>query len=444
MIKIIRELLLIFVLGGLPSVPVFAEVYKCVADSGVMVFSDEPCDKNPDAGQQKLNINPSSISGVGFAKYATGLITGYTGTFRIKDSFAHLKQSDNKIYVDLWLYPFSLTQKEIKIVKTGGIIERGKEQPAKFNFSFASNLTKKISYKDVSFTGLTLANGQLITASSSQWYALAKSIELQYHPDEGKLSFQIKGKVGDYSIFINTKTYIYKKESSIATKEWSDDNNEHLFDRSVFGIVNFPYPVRPDLVTKAPVFTVKDTKLNKWVSYKNLKYDETARTYSISGLKPSSYRIHMTLENSTEFRGAPVIPGEMYAHKDFAIEDEKKPVRIDLDMIVMMHLTKPVNNKYIIPLNQQQTYASPLEFVWNPLAEGTLYKCIIKRVNKRGRHTSLDKHMEIDIQHANLTVNLTPGLYHFVLQAYKNGVKSGEMRIHDQRSIGFEYVFKVK
>jgi len=437
----IRKTIAAFIMIALCPGAASAEVYKCVTDAGPTIFSDKPCGKG---NHQKIKLKVPPLNEVGYAKYTMGLITGYTGTIQIKDSIAHIKKTDKTIEVDLWLFPFRLNTEEVEQVKKGALVERGTQLPARFNFSFAANLSNDISYKDVTFAGLSLANGTLVTASAGQWYTLAKSIKLQYLPAEGKLSFSIKGKIDNYSLFINTKSYTYEKEIKSVNKEWAEPRGEQVFHSSVFGMLNYPYQVRPDLLAKGPSFTIKDTQADKWVSYKKLNYDTFTRTYSLSGLKPSTYRIHASLEDSTEFRGAPVKPGEMYAHKEFVLEDENKPVRVDLNMISMIHLVKPVNNNYHIPLTERKSYSSPLEFVWKPLSEGALYKCVIKRVNRIKNHTSLDVHMAIDIRQSNLTVNLTPGLYHFVLSAYKNDVKSGEMRIHDDRAIGFEYVFLVK
>lgn len=419
-----------------------AEFFKCVNASGATVYSDEPCDEGEKFIQQSLNIQapPPADIDVGYSKFTKGLINGYTGTFRIKDSIAHIKKKDKTIHVDLWLYPFRLNTEEIDLVKKGALIGRGELKPVRFNFSFPARLSDDISFREIAITGLFLENDTLITASVDQWYKLTESIKFQYLPEEGKMSFGIKGKIDNYSIFINTKSYIYDRGAKTVNSEWERPLTKPLdelkLNSSIFGVFNYPYGVRPDLLARTPSFSVKDLQNDEWVSFKEKTYNDITHTYTINGLKPSKYLLLVSLEDSLEFRGSAIKPGEMYIQKKFVIEDENKPVRVDVDMISLMHLLKPVNNNYQIPFDRLISYTSPLEFAWKPLSDDTLYKCIIRGGNKDP--------IEVDLKEPNLTVNLSPGKYHFALSAYKAGVKTGAMRLHNKGSYRFDYEFIVK
>lgn len=422
-----------------------AEFFKCVNASGSTVYSDNPCDVSKQYKQQSLNIEvpPPVDINVGYSKFTRGLINGYTGTFRIKDSIAHIKKKDKTINVDLWLYPFRLSTEEIDLVKNGALIGRGELKPVRFNFSFPARLSDDISYKEIAITGLFLENDTLITASVDQWYKLTESIKFQYLPEEGKMSFVMKGKIDNYSIFINTKSYIYDRGAKPVNTEWERSLAKPLAElaskSSIFGVLNYPYGIRPNLLARTPKFSIKDLRNDTWSGSNEKTYDDITHTYSISGLKPSKHVLYVSLEDSTEFTRSAIKPGEMYARKEFVIEDENKPVRVDVDMISLIHLLKPVDNNYHIPNNKPDeyiSYTSPLEFVWTPLSDDTIYKCII-----RGGHK---KPLEIDLKEPNLTINLTPGTYHFVLSAYKDDVKTGAMRLHNKLSYRFDYVFIVK
>lgn len=426
---------------------VSAEFFKCVNASGSTVYSDNPCDEDKQYKQQSFNVqvpvSPPTDVDVGYSKFTKGLINGYTGTIPVKDSVAHIKKKDETINVDLWLYPFRLNTKEIDFIKKGAIVGRGELKPVRFNFSFPARLSNYISHKEIATTGLFLQNDTLITPSVDQWYKLTESIKFRYLPEEGKMSFEIKGKIDSYSIFINTKSYIYDKGAKPVNVEWEKPLTKSLADlalkSSIYGVINYPYQIRPDLLARTPYFTLKDLVNDTWGGFKEKTYDDITQTYSLSGLKPSKYALYISLENSPEFSWSSIKPGEMYAREEFIIEDENKPARVDPNMISLMHLLKPVDNNYHISNNKHDeyvTYTSPIEFVWTPLSDDTLYKCVIKGGD--------EKPIEIDLKEPNLTVNLTPGKYHFVLSAYKNGVKTGAMRLHDERSYRFDYVFIVK
>ena len=419
-----------------------AELFKCVNNSGSTVYSDEPCDESKEYKQQSLNIEPSPPMDVdvGYSKFTKGLINGYTGTFRIKDSIAHIEKKDKTINADLWLYPFRLSTEEIDLVKKGAIIGRGELKPVRFNFSFPARLSDDISYKEIAITGLFLEDDTLITTRADQWYKLTESIKFQYLPEEGKMSFVMKGKIDNYSIFINTKSYIYDRGAKPVNTEWEKLPAKPLAEltskSSIFGVLNYPYLIRPDLLASTPKFSIKDLRSDTWVGFDEKTYDDITYTYSISGLKPSKYILSVNLEASTNFTGSATKPGEMYARKEFVIEDEDEPVRVDMDMIRLMHLLKPVDNNYHIPNDERISYKSPLEFAWTPLSYDTLYKCIISGENK--------KPLEIDLKEPRLTIDLAPGIYRFALSAYKDGVKTGAMRLHAKSSYRFNYVFIVK
>ena len=421
-----------------------AEVFRCETDSKQVIYSDEPCGDGGKYKQKTINLDSHQpASKAGHSLYAGGMISGHGDTLDVQDSVAYMKESNKTIYVNLWLYPFRLNKNEIAQVKNSGIIHRSAQKPIRVSFSFPADLSNVISYKKISSVGISTVGGEIITASATQWNDLIQSLRLEFMPNQGRLSFELKGNIEKYSVDIKTNTYLYGREEKVVRNKKIENTNA-LMQSSVFGLINFPYKVRADLLEKKPAFSVKDLKTNKWVNFKNLNYDAATRSYSISGLRPSKYMVNVGVGKSTEFIGSAVKPNEMYARTEFIIQDENTPVRADLDMVSLMQLTKPVNNRFHIPGKELKSYPGPLEFVWQPLDEGTVYKCVIKRVNKVKNHTSLDIHMAIDVRNPNLTVNLTPGLYHFVLSAYKNGIKSGEMRIHDAGEIRFEYVFLVE
>ena len=198
-LRMIKNSIFSLMLTALYVSTAHAEFFKCVNASGSTVYSDNPCNEGDKYKQQSLDVQvPAPIDiNVGYSKFTTGLIDGYTGTFPVKDSIAHIKKIDKMMHVDLWLYPFQLNTEEIGLVKKGDFIGRGGLKPVRFNFSFPASVSNniKIEYQDIAITGLYLDNGTLITTSDDQWIELTESIKFRYFPDEGRFSFVIKEKL---------------------------------------------------------------------------------------------------------------------------------------------------------------------------------------------------------------------------------------------------------
>ncbi|VAW54556.1 hypothetical protein MNBD_GAMMA06-2230 [hydrothermal vent metagenome] len=425
-----------------------AEVFKCIGEMNKVIYSDAPCKKGETLKSETLIIKKQPSSRAGYTKYTKGFINGYSGSYRIKDTAAHITNRNNNIDVNLWLYPFKLNAEEIKIANQGHLVERNNLKPARLNFSFPNKLSNKIPYKDISFTGLFLSNGSFITPANAQLYKLVKSIKLEYYPKKEMLAFEIKGTIDHYSILINTKTYTYKKhdglrEQSPKNKKWTKPQADVVSHYSVKGKLNFHSNVPLNLHAKEPHFGVRDLINEKWMDFAESNYDAFTQVYSISGLPPSKYRLNITLEDSPEFPRTAVKPGELYGAGEFEIVNEKQSVHVDINMIGLIHLLEPVSNNYHIQRTERKTFTNPIKFKWASLSEHALYKCLIRRVNKKGNQTSLVKYMEVSTRATNISMNLEPGLYHFVLNAYNGDVKSGEMRIYGHKWTGFEYVFLV-
>ncbi len=442
-----NNILLLF-LALLSIDTVSAEVFKCVGEMDKVIYSDKPCKEGESLKSETVIISKQISNGIGYTKYTKGFINGYSGVYRIKDTAAHVTNRNNNIDVNLWLYPFKLNAEEIKRANQGNLIGRDDLKPARLNFSFSDKLSNKISYKDISFTGLFLGNGTFITPANAQWNKLVKSIKLEYYPKKEMLAFEIKGKIDNYSILINTKTYTYKKtdglrQVNLKSEKWTKPQAEVVSQYSVKGKLNFQSKIPLNLYAKEPHFSVRDLTNEKWMGFSESKYDAFTQVYSISGLPPSKYRLHITLENSPEFPRTAVKPGELYGTKKFEIVGEEKFVHADIDMVSLIHLLEPVSNNYHIQREDRKTFTNPIKFKWAPLSEHAMYKCLIRRVNKKGNQTSLVKYMEVNTRATNISINLEPGLYHFVLNAYNGDVKSGEMRIYGRGWTGFEYAFLV-
>lgn len=430
---------------------VHAEIYSCKDENNNVIFTDTPCVK----GGAAISYHRSTENGQGYAKFSQGFINGYEGNIPIKDVVAHLSNKNEKNYISLWLYPFKLSLEEIAVADDGAIITRTGDKPARLDFSFSDKLAGDISYKDIEPLMLTLKNGSLVTPSSTQYFQLIKNINLEYNPKEEKIGFSIKGKIDNYSILINTKTHLVYRSSSETNgktpgelkqkiKNWVEPPAKEIIKPSIQGRLIFHNKVPKKLRIETPRFSVKDVTTGQWVGSFKSNYDPYTAKYSISGLSASNYSVMVNYEYPWKTKGMAAKPGELYGSKQFVIKDKTETVSVDVDMISLVYLLEPINNNYAFSAKERKTYASPITFRWKPLANGTVYNCLVKRVNKVKSHTSLSKHLEMRTKETSISFKLPPGLYHFVLDAYKDDIQTGALRISGEKGYGFEYVFVVK
>lgn len=442
--------IIIFVLISFASVST-AEVFSCKDENNNVVFTDTPCAK----GASSISYHRGGENAQGYSKFSHGFINGYEGNIQIKDVVAQLENKEGNNFISLWLYSFKLSAEEIKVSKNGALVMRGGDKPGRLDFSFSDKLSGQISYKDIEPVMLTLKSGALVTPSSTQSFQLIKNINLEYNPKEEKISFSIKGKIDNYSILINTKTYLVYRSSADATgktkaelkekiKNWVEPPAKELIKPSIQGRLVYHSNVAKKLRIETPRFSVKDKITGQWVGSFKSNYDAYTGTYSISGLAPSEYSVRVNLEYPWKKKRIAAKPGEMYGSKDFKIKNKNETVDVDIDMVSLIYLLEPINNNYHFSAKERKTYSNPITFKWKPLANGVVYKCLIKKVHKDKNHTRLSKHMEIDTKKTDISINLTAGLYHFVLNAYKNDIQIGALRIAGEKWFGFEYVFIVK
>lgn len=443
--KIIITLLFLF------SFTALAEVFSCKDENNKVVFTDTPCEK----GGATTNYHRASGGNKGFAKFSQGFINGYEGNIQIKDVVAHLSNKNAKNYISLWLYPFKLSLDEIEIAKDGAILMRNGDKPSRLDFSFSDKLAGNVSFKDIEPVTLFINNGNLVSPSSAQYYQLIKNISLVYKPNKKIISFSIKGKIDNYSILINTKTYLIYRSNGLESRNTKIERNakiknkevppsKNIVKASVQGDIIFHNKVPKKLLNETPRFSVKDEATGQWVGSYKSNYDPYNAKYSISDLPPSEYSVMVNFEYPWETKRIAAKPGELYGSKKFMIKNKKETVSADIDMVSLIYLLEPINNNYDFAADERRTYSSPITFKWRPLAKGTLYKYLIKKVNKINGRTHLSKHMDVGTSETKINVNLAPGLYHFALDAYKDDIKTGDLRIAGEKWVGFEYVFVIK
>ena len=428
-----------------------AEVFSCKDENNNVVFTDTPCEK----GASSISYHRGAENAQGYSKFSHGFINGYEGNVQIKDVVAHLSNKEGKNFISLWLYPFKLSPEEIKVSKTSALVMRSGDKPSRLDFSFSDKLSGHVSYKDIEPVMLTLKNGNLVTPSSTQYFQLIKNINLKYNPKEEKISFSIKGKINNYSILINTKTDLVYRSSADATtktkadlkekiKNWVEPPAKEIIKPSIQGRLVYHSKVAKKLRIETPRFSVKDKTTGQWVGSFTSNYDAYTGSYSISGLAPSEYSVMVNLEYPWKKKRIAAKPGEMYGSKEFIIKNKNETVDVDIDMVSLIYLLEPINNNYHFSAKERKTYSNQITFKWKPIANGAVYKCLIKKVHKDKNHTSLSKHMEMETKETDIKINLTAGLYHFVLNAYKDDVQIGALRIAGEKWLGFEYVFIVK
>lgn len=428
-----------------------AEVFSCKDENNNVIFTDTPCEK----GGTATNYHRASGGNKGFAKFSQGFINGYEGNIQIKDVVAHLSNKNQKNYISLWLYPFKLSLDEIEIAKDGAILTRSGNKPSRLDFAFADKLSGNVSYKDVEPVTLSLNNGSLVSPSSIQYFQLIKNISMVYKPNEKIISFSIKGKIDNYSILINTKTYLIYRSTGVASRNATIERNKKIVNRtkppsknsvkaSVQGSIIFHNKVPKKLLIETPRFSVKDVVTGQWVGSFKSNYNHYTAKYSISGLPPSEYRVMVNFEYPWKTKRIAAKPGELYGSKKFTIKNKIETISTDIDMVSLIYLLEPINNNYDFATDERRTYSSPMTFKWRPLSKGITYKYLIKKVNRIDGRTHLSKHMEMDTRETKININLSPGLYHFALEAYKDDIKTGDLRIAGEKWVGFEYVFVIK
>jgi len=445
--KILTPLFLLFFLGG----TVNAEIFRCKDENKKLIFTDTPCAK----GGASISYYRSEDNVSGSTKFSQGFINGYEGDIQIKDVVAQVTNKNEKNHISLWLYPFKLSLEEFEVAKHGAVLTRTGDKPARLEFSFSDTLAGNISYKDIEPVMLFLKDGTLVVPGSTQYFQLIKSINLDYDPKGEKISFSIKGKIKNYSILINTKTeLIYLRSTASTTKNkselkekirsWVEPPSKENIIPSIQGRLVFYNKVAKKLRIEMPRFSVKDKITGKWIGSFNSKYDAYTGQYSINGLSPGEYLVTVNLEYPWKLKRMAAKPGELYGVQSFKIKNKTEVVSVDVDMVSLIYLLEPINNNYLFETKELQKYVSPMRFKWKPLANSTVYSYLISKVNKGKTHTRLSRHMEVKTKESSVSIKLPPGTYHFALSAYKNNIQTGALRIADEKSYGFEYVFIIK
>ncbi|HMH77594.1 MAG TPA: hypothetical protein VK547_13265, partial [Candidatus Udaeobacter sp.] len=133
-----------------------------------------------------------------------------------------------------------------------------------------------------------------------------------------------------------------------------------------------------------PDFTCFNATANRWVSC-GVKRGEGPGAWVLEGLAPGRYRLHVSIdENPANPRR---FPGDYEAQHRFEVT-ERGPERLTVDMVRLIHLTRPGDNAR--PLEGMLTgcasrpvFETPrhswgptarVEFAWEPIVAGAEYR----------------------------------------------------------------------
>jgi len=206
-----------------------------------------------------------------------------------------------------------------------------------------------------------------------------------------------------------------------------------------------------------PDFTCFNATANRWVSC-GVKRGEGPGAWVLEGLEPGRYRLHVSIdENPVNPRR---FPGDYEAQHRFEVT-ERGPERLTVDMVRLIHLTRPGDNArslegMLTSCATQPVFETPrhswgptarIEFAWDPIVAGTEYRVSVTAVSC----SQPDRQREVlrTMTGANeVALSLPPSVgderYYFWIAAWRDGRLVGDLYTHDAGVHSWNYRFQVR
>jgi tetratricopeptide (TPR) repeat protein len=206
-----------------------------------------------------------------------------------------------------------------------------------------------------------------------------------------------------------------------------------------------------------PDFTCFSAIANAWVSCP-VKRGEGPGAWLLDGLAPGRYRLHVSIDDN------PVnprrFPGDYEAQLRFEVT-ERGPERLTVDMVRLIHLTRPGDNArslegMLTSCATQPVFETPrhswgptarIEFAWEPIVPGAEYRVSVTAVSC----SQPDRQREVLREMTGATavsLSLPPSVgdeqYFFWIAAWRDGRLVGDLYTHDAGTHSWNYRFQVR
>lgn len=213
-------------------------------------------------------------------------------------------------------------------------------------------------------------------------------------------------------------------------------------------------PIEPAV---PPDFTCWSAGANAWVSC-GVKRGEGPGAWLIEDLPPGRYRLHVSIdENPVNPRR---FPGDYEAQLRFEVT-ERGPERLTVDMVRLLHLTRPGDNArslegMLTGCATQPVFETPrhswgptaqIRFAWDPVVAGAEYQVSVTAVSC----SQPDGEREIlrtMTGATEVTLSLPPSVgdeqYYFWIAAWRDGRLVGDLYTHDAGVHSWNYRFTVR
>ena len=213
-------------------------------------------------------------------------------------------------------------------------------------------------------------------------------------------------------------------------------------------------PIEP---AAPPDFTCFSATANAWVSC-GVKRGEGPGAWLLEGLAPGRYRLHVSIdENPVNPRR---FPGDYEAQHRFEVT-ERGPERLTVDMVRLIHLTRPGDNAraldgMLTSCATQPVFETPrhswgptaqIEFAWDPIVAGAEYRVSVTAVSC----SQPDRQREVlrtMTGATEVTLSLPPSVgdeqYYFWIAAWRDGRLVGDLYTHDAGVHSWNYRFQVR
>ncbi len=213
-------------------------------------------------------------------------------------------------------------------------------------------------------------------------------------------------------------------------------------------------PIEPAV---PPDFTCWSAVANAWVSC-GIKRGEGPGAWLLEGLPPGRYRLHVSIdENPVNPRR---FPGDYEAQLRFEVT-ERGPERLTVDMVRLVHLTRPGDNAraldgMLTSCATQPVFETPrhswgptaqIEFAWDPVVAGAEYRVSVTAVScsQPDRQREVLRTMTGTTE---VTLSLPPSVgdeqYYFWIAAWRDGRLVGDLYTHDAGVHSWNYRFQVR
>jgi hypothetical protein len=184
------------------------------------------------------------------------------------------------------------------------------------------------------------------------------------------------------------------------------------------------------------------------------KIDYSDGHYAIHELLPGNYVLFASINANPDNPGRyPGYPGDFFYRDSRLVIPSDGDIRLDIDLQQVIHLILPQDNagfmdKWGKKGQEMVTFASPVEFAWDALDEGTLYDFKIFRMQsepyKSLEHDVVKETTQATRVSLDLATSADNEFYSFSLRATKGQFLIGGLVLHGQRGYGTDFRFRVK